>query len=89
MNGAQASNGKTRRVVYAIIDRGEGKTFWVRVGTAFENRDGSENVYLDALPIGGRLQIREYQDDDREGAQSGASGGQGAAQRRSNVARGA
>ena len=32
---------------------------WVRVGTAFVNRDGSLNVYLDALPTNGRLHIRD------------------------------
>jgi hypothetical protein len=68
MSQSAAHNGKTKRVAYTIIERGEGKSFWLRVGTAFENRDGSLNVYLDAIPINGRLQIREYQpDDEREG----------------------
>jgi hypothetical protein len=31
---------------------------WVRVGVAFDNRDGSINVLLDAIPLSGRLQIR-------------------------------
>jgi hypothetical protein len=31
---------------------------WVRVGVAFENRDGSLNVLLDAVPLSGRLHIR-------------------------------
>lgn len=31
---------------------------FVRVGVAFENRDGSLNVLLDALPLSGRLHIR-------------------------------
>ena len=34
-----------------------------RVGSAFHNRDGSMNIYLDALPRDGKIQIRE---DDRE-----------------------
>ena len=37
----------------------EGKSWWTRVGTAFRNRDGSINVILDALPIAGKLNIRE------------------------------
>lgn len=32
---------------------------WVKVGIAFLNRDASINVVLDALPINGRLQLRE------------------------------
>jgi hypothetical protein len=47
--------------VYTVISKGEGKDVWLRVGSAFENRDGSTSVLLDALPVGGRLQIREYQ----------------------------
>jgi hypothetical protein len=46
------------RSVYAITERGE-KSFWTRVGVAFENRDRSITVQLDALPVSGRLQIRD------------------------------
>ncbi len=46
--------------VYTIVEReGLEKSFWVKVGACFTNRDGSFNVYLDALPTNGRLQIRE------------------------------
>jgi hypothetical protein len=52
----------TKRVlaVYTVIAKNEGKDFWLRVGGAFPNRDGSLSVLLDALPINGKLQIREY-----------------------------
>jgi hypothetical protein len=53
-------------VALNIIERGEGeamKTYWSRVGRAFHNRDGSVNIYLDSVPLGGKIQIRE---DDRE-----------------------
>ena len=46
--------------VYTIVERSE-KSFWVRVGTAFPNRDGSLNVFLDALPVNGRLHVREME----------------------------
>ena len=39
----------------------DGRQFWVRVGAAFVNRDGSLNVRLDAVPVNGKLQIRDYQ----------------------------
>ena len=35
------------------------KPVFRRVGTAFVNRDQSLNVHLDALPIGGKLHIRD------------------------------
>ena len=46
------------------IERKNGGTFWMRVGTAFENRDGSLNIYLDALPLGGKLQVRESREPE-------------------------
>ena len=46
--------------VYTIIEKDElDKAFWLRVGAAFENRDGSLNIFLDALPVNGKLHVRE------------------------------
>jgi len=48
--------------VYTIIEgknRDTKKNIWIRIGIAFENRDGSLNVKLNALPINGTLQIRD------------------------------
>lgn len=48
-------------VVYTIVERErDGKKFWVRIGAAFRNRDGSLNAYLDAVPTNGTIHIREY-----------------------------
>ena len=47
--------------VFAIYESktdGRDRSRWIRVGVAFENRDGSVNVLLDAVPLSGRLQIR-------------------------------
>ena len=46
------------RAAFALTERGE-KTFWTRIGVAFTNKDGSITVQLDALPVSGRLQIRD------------------------------
>jgi hypothetical protein len=59
----KTQKGKTTvKDVYAIYeshnDRKE-RARWVRVGVAFDNRDGSLNVLLDAIPLSGRLQIRD------------------------------
>lgn len=50
--------------VYTIVEReGLDKSQWVKVGVAFENRDGSFNVRLDALPTNGLLHIRAGGDE--------------------------
>lgn len=48
------------KTVFTIVDgrKDTEKKYWVQVGRAFENRDGSTTVYLDALPVNGLLQIR-------------------------------
>ena len=53
------------KAVFAITERGE-KSFWTRVGAAFTNRDGSITIQLDALPVSGKLQIRD--EEPRGGA---------------------
>jgi hypothetical protein len=40
-------------------DTGQKHSSWVKAGTAWVNRDGSINVYLDVLPIDGKLHVRE------------------------------
>mgnify|MGYP001771081476 CR=1 FL=1 len=56
-----------RKVVYAVRERKEGRSFWCRVGSCFTNRDGSFSIVLDALPIDGRLVVREEQPrEDRD-----------------------
>jgi hypothetical protein len=55
----------TRRFdVYVVEDytkEGEEKANWIRVGVAFENRDGKGfNVQLSTLPINGKLVMRAH-----------------------------
>lgn len=70
MSDTNGTSGGKRLAVLAIVERpdrdDETKTYtrWVRIGAAFTNRDGSLNLFLDALPLGtNKLQVRE---DDRE-----------------------
>lgn len=65
------SNSRRARAVYAVVPKPEGKDVWLRVGSAFENRDGSTTVLLDAVPVGGKLQIRDYQPRDAAGQRPG------------------
>jgi len=56
---------RQRMKVLCPLQREEGgKTYWLKIGSAFTNRDGSFNVYLDAYPANGKLQIRELDERD-------------------------
>jgi hypothetical protein len=62
-----------RYQVFSVKERPEGeKAVWVKAGMAFVNRDGSLNVYLDVLPLDGKLHVREAlekRDEAKGGAQ--------------------
>lgn len=55
---------KTMKHLWMVEDvpaRGEreAKSFWTKIGVAFENRDGSYSLNLAAIPVNGRLQMRD------------------------------
>jgi hypothetical protein len=59
--------------VLAAVQKSDGTgEWWARCGKAYENRDGSFNLYLDLLPAGGnpkggvKLQVRELDARDLE-----------------------
>ena len=61
---AQRSNGSTpparkAYAVFTIVEIEKDRALWRRVGNGYVNRDGSYNLYLDALPLNGRLHMRE------------------------------
>jgi hypothetical protein len=58
---------RTARQVFAIAQR-NGKSYWIRIGAAFINQDGSETVLLDALPVTGRMQIRSAAENGKPDA---------------------
>lgn len=43
---------------YHIVEKGPEKSFWLKIGVAFLNRDQSINVLLDVLPKDGKIQLR-------------------------------
>ena len=49
---------RKRMKVLCPLSRGA-KTFWMRVGTAFVNADGSISLYLDAYPTDRKLVLRD------------------------------
>ena len=60
------------KIVYVITDRNNRK-YWNRIGVAFINSDGSVNVKLEAIPVSGEMQIRDYvpRDDSQSNARQG------------------
>lgn len=62
-----APNGNRTKMfkVLCPVERKDGGTYWMRVGSAFPNKDQSINLYLDALPLGhNKLQLREMEEED-------------------------
>jgi hypothetical protein len=66
MNGPLSQSGhKMMKVLCPVEKAGEKKAkYWIRCGTAFVNRDQSINLYIDVLPINGKLHIRELDEDE-------------------------
>ena len=60
MSDNNSSTTKTK-AVFNIVKNGE-YTNWNRVGVAFVNKDGSYSVVLDAVPINGKLHIRDFKE---------------------------
>ena len=54
--------------VFAVENREQGEeddAFWTRIGSAWWHKDKAGlNIVLNALPIGNRIVLREYTDDD-------------------------
>jgi len=63
-NEQQSAGAKKPWGAFNVVQKGE-KSYWNRIGSAFRNKDGSWNIYMDALPKDGKVQIREIKDDDR------------------------
>jgi len=50
--------------ILSPVERKDGGTFWMRVGTGYANKDQSVNVYLDAIPVNNKFQLREMDEAD-------------------------
>jgi hypothetical protein len=59
--------------VLSPVEKKDGSTFWMRVGTAFPAKDATSiNLYLDAMPLNknNMLHIREMDEEDLERVES-------------------
>lgn len=50
--------------VLCPVPKKDGGTWWMRLGSAFTNKDDSINVYLDAIPKDGKFQLRELDENE-------------------------
>ncbi|HZS40126.1 MAG TPA: hypothetical protein VFF06_25020 [Polyangia bacterium] len=73
---AVAATPRTWKPVYTVVERTEGKRFWIRIGTCFINRDQSMTVKLDASPINGELVIRDPDPAFAPARRAGGAGGE-------------
>jgi hypothetical protein len=72
METTQRSSSKA---IYTVVERANDRPFWLRIGWAHTNRDGSLSMKLDALPIDGRLQVRDWNPREQDaGPREGEAG---------------
>ena len=63
---------KEMKQLVAAITRGEGddkKTFWTKIGVAFQNKDGSYNLRFEYLPTdlaNTTIQFRDFKEKEKE-----------------------
>jgi hypothetical protein len=86
----ESKDAKAMKVVYTVVERG-GKSYWVRIGIGGVNKDGSLNLKLDAVPVNGTLQVRDWEPKDDRRTESGGAphAGNGALGRDAHGANGA
>ncbi len=69
-----------------VDGQGQGRSKWTKIGAAFENKDGSIGIQLNALPINGKVILQvPLTKEEREakfGKKDMGSGGQRPANRR-------
>ena len=55
--------------VYTIVSRPKQDDYWLNIGAAFPHDDGKGfNVLLQALPLDGKIVLREYEPKEAEPA---------------------
>ena len=60
-NSTHNQSHKMKAVFTIVEDEKLERPLFRRIGTCFVNRDDSLNVFLDALPVNGKLHIRDVE----------------------------
>ena len=64
-NNEQQTSTKAKGV-YVIEEGKNGESYWAKIGVAFTNRDQSLSVRLTAVPVDGKLHIRDFKERQAE-----------------------
>lgn len=59
--GSLERSGPGSRLAVYTVAESEERSIWRRIGAGFVAKDGSINLYLEALPVNGRLHVREIE----------------------------
>lgn len=55
----QTASKTPSHVAYQVRDGKEGKSYWTRIGTAWQHADGKGfSIQLEAMPLDGRITLR-------------------------------
>jgi hypothetical protein len=80
-----ADNQRPTYKAFTVEDRGEGEdadAFWTRIGSAWPHKDGKGfNIVLSALPVNGRVVLREFSDEDAKAEEEAKRSKRGNAKR--------
>jgi hypothetical protein len=52
------------KVIYTIVELSGGKSRWIKVGSGKSNPDGSLSLKLDALPLNGKINVRDVDEPE-------------------------
>jgi hypothetical protein len=55
-------NEKQEKHLWMVEDKivnGEARSYWTKIGHATQNKDGSFTLFLAAIPISGKIQMRD------------------------------
>ena len=48
-----------QKILYTVVERDNGKSYWTKIGTGVLNRDGSMALKLDCIPLSGTVHARD------------------------------
>lgn len=66
---------RNMKEIFAVVKRNNGKSYWTRIGVAFENADASWNLLFDFIPTSGSttIQLRDPKRAERTETEEAAS----------------
>lgn len=66
-----SDDSRVRYIVLQPLSTTDGRVFWLRVGHAYRNRDGTIDGYFETIVVGNRFWLRKAEPGDVNGVQEG------------------